>query len=119
MGGVRRSSAGHGTEDWGWARSGAGAGGRPPAAGPGAEGRHLEPLATACCRENPPLGLCCRRRNRATADPRPRPRALTPALRFWPLPATVALYNSAPVTRKSILLSNCGTAAVLASREPR
>lgn len=46
------------------------------------------------------------------------PRTL-PALRSWPLPATVDLYSTAPVTRKNILLSNCGTATVPASRERR
>ncbi|KAJ8781587.1 hypothetical protein J1605_010845 [Eschrichtius robustus] len=49
----------------------------------------------------------------------PPPLRAHPAPNFWPLPATVALHNSAPVTRKSILLSNCGTAAALASRETR
>lgn len=71
--------------------------------------------------QSPPRGET----GEATVDPRPalsltlqrnhsRPPPLQRtcrAQRSWSLPATVALYSAAAVTRKSILLSNCGTAA--------
>lgn len=69
--------------------------------------------------QSPPRGET----GEATVDPRPilRPRCSGTAAdhrlrsararRSWSLPATVALRSSAAVTRKSILLSNCGTAA--------